>query len=248
MKDYADFLVESVQAEYTPRYREKPVYKDGALIGFNGVMFPYQAAEVLRHNGIDFNRQYQNQGGVITYFNLGDHNIATHSYELETVSLLTRYDPRPITEMEAPADIHGWFGQSKCVDEAGRPLVMYHGVPHRFAGFDRFQDNPMGHFFTSDPDYAQAYAEKPISDDPEDDTGAIYPVYLRLINPLMVDEKDQEAYDAYRYHRHTAESLKAQGYDGMMVRYEDNGEVEAMVVNPDQIVSTVAAKNALHKT
>lgn len=149
-----------------------------------------------------------------------------------------------LVEMEAPADFGAWFANSKCVDDHGRPLVMYHGVPAIYAGFDRFSDNPMGHYFTSDASYAQSYAEKPIDqwgDGSYEDSGAIYPVYLSLRNPIIVDEHDEEAVSNYSHHHHTAASLKASGHDGMMIRYAD-GEVEAMVISSDQIVSTLAVQ------
>ena len=149
-----------------------------------------------------------------------------------------------LVEMEAPADFGAWFANSKCVDDRGHPLVMYHGVPAIYAGFDRFSDSPMGHYFTSDSSYAQVYAEKPIDqwgDGSYEDSGAIYPVYLSLRNPIIVDEHDKEAVDDYSHHHHTAASLKAAGYDGMMIRYAD-GEVEAMVISADQIVSTLAVQ------
>jgi hypothetical protein len=247
MKTYADILVESIMGttpEYTPRYREVPVYdKNGTLIGFNNVTpFSSHAAEVLRHNDIDFTKQYMNQGGTLTYFNLGPNNIATFSPDLETISLLTRPDSyQPLNEMEAPADFDSWFGGSAATEPNGAPMVFYHGVPHVYAGFDRFSDHPMGHFFTSDPDYAQRYAEKPINDDEEDDTGAIYPVYLSLKNPLVINPEDKDGVGDYSHHKHTAEDIRAGGYDGTMIRYAD-GEVEAMVIDADQIVSAVSAR------
>ena len=146
-----------------------------------------------------------------------------------------------LCELDAPSDVRSWLRGTQCVDNTGKPLVMYHGVPNDYAGFDKFSDNPMGHFFTSDPDYAARYAEKPIHDDPEDDTGALYPVYLSLKKPWVIDENDEEGVEVYSYHQRTAAQLIEAGYDGMMIRYAD-GEVEAMVVSADQIVSAVQAR------
>lgn len=149
-----------------------------------------------------------------------------------------------LNEMDAPSDMRAWLADTRCVDGQGKPLIMYHGVPHRYAGFDRFNDHPMGHFFTSDADYAAAYAEKPVNNDPEDDTGALYPVYLSLKNPWIVDENDKESMSLYTGHGKTAADLRSEGYDGMMIRYAD-GEVEAMVCSADQIVSAVQARPQL---
>ncbi len=150
------------------------------------------------------------------------------------------FNESALTELDAPQDMRAWLQGTKCCDASGKPLVMYHGVPHDYAGFDRFSDHPMGHFFTSDPDYAQAYAEKPIHADPDEDQGAIYPVYLSLKNPLVIDENDEEGVDTYSHHKLTAADIRARGHDGMMIRYSD-GEVEAMVISAEQIVSTVQA-------
>lgn len=153
-----------------------------------------------------------------------------------------------LNEMDAPSDMRAWLQGTQCVDGQGKPLVMYHGVPHDYAGFERFDDtHQMGHFFTSDPDYAARYAEKPIHDDHEEDTGALYAVYLSLKNPLVIDENDEEGVATYTQHGKTAAALKAEGYDGMMIRYAD-GEVEAMVVSSDQIVSAVQARPQLHES
>jgi hypothetical protein len=142
--------------------------------------------------------------------------------------------------MNAPPNFDVWFRGSKVIDRTGKPLVMYHGVPHDYAGFEVFDPGHMGVYFTSDPEYAEAYAEKPIHDNEDEDTGAIYPVFLQLTNPLMIDENDPHEYDKYRYHGYTIKDLRGMGYDGMMVIYSD-GEVEALVCSENQIVSAIAA-------
>lgn len=83
-----------------------------------------------------------------------------------------------------------WFGQSKVVDEAGQPLVVYHGSPVRgIRAFDpaRVGDNfgydEKGFFFTSDdrkyPGSAREYAGR---------DGEVYPVYLSLQNPYTLEQ------------------------------------------------------------
>ena len=47
---------------------------------------------------------------------------------------------------EGIINFHKWFGDSKAVDESGRPLVLYHGSPHEFSEFNhkRFGSHDKG--------------------------------------------------------------------------------------------------------
>lgn len=81
-----------------------------------------------------------------------------------------------------------WFGDSKAVDEQGRPLVVYHGSPAVFA---QFEEQPNGYgisqgkafYFTDDPTTAAGYAENGFA---PTRGGNIYPVYLRIENPKWI--------------------------------------------------------------
>ena len=79
-----------------------------------------------------------------------------------------------------------WFGDSKAVDENGRPLVVYHGTN---ADFDVFKGKY--HFFSDSENVAGGYgSQKPM------------PVYLSMKNPLIVDAYGQsfgEIYNAEGY-------------------------------------------------
>ncbi|MFA5490033.1 MAG: hypothetical protein WC284_12570 [Candidimonas sp.] len=75
-----------------------------------------------------------------------------------------------------------WFGNSKVVDEHGNPLVVYHGSGEDISVFDtkgRGKTFNTGAFFTDNPRVANTYVPHR--------GGAIYPVYLRITNPLIVD-------------------------------------------------------------
>ena len=39
-----------------------------------------------------------------------------------------------------------WFGDSKCIDTNGKPLVVYHGTTHQFHKFDAKNANPENYF------------------------------------------------------------------------------------------------------
>lgn len=79
-----------------------------------------------------------------------------------------------------------WFGDSKVVDENGKPLVVYHGTS---GIFDVFKGKY--HFFSSSENVATGYgSENPM------------PVYLLMKNPLIVDAYGQsfeEIYNAEGY-------------------------------------------------
>jgi hypothetical protein len=73
-----------------------------------------------------------------------------------------------------------WFGDSKVVDEGGRPLVVYHGTDTEFDVFEISED--IGFHFG-----AQAAANDRISR-AEMQEGRILPVYLSIQNPLRMPD------------------------------------------------------------
>ncbi|NTU49312.1 MAG: transglycosylase SLT domain-containing protein [Desulfobulbaceae bacterium] len=105
-----------------------------------------------------------------------------------------------------------WFGDSKVVDEQGRPLVVYHGtmsgdieefIPqgggdkatgekalklYREAkknnGVFGYANFRSGMFFSPHPEYAGNYTRE--------NQGSIYPVYISAINPIYVDQVTRE--------------------------------------------------------
>ena len=81
-----------------------------------------------------------------------------------------------------------WFGDSKVVDEQGRPLVVYHGTRADFSEFDtdrigqNFAESKGGFFFTGSQAAASAYASIRGGEG-----GNVMPAYLSLQNPLTLD-------------------------------------------------------------
>lgn len=69
-----------------------------------------------------------------------------------------------------------WFGDSKVIDESGRPLVVYHGTDQNFEEFDNVFGR-RGIYFTDNRDVANTYGEKK------------YPVYISMKNPFIYDAK-----------------------------------------------------------
>lgn len=81
--------------------------------------------------------------------------------------------------MSEPAlrNFYKWFGDSKVVDEQGRPIVVYHGTNERFNIFKGSAFN-----FTRDRDVAQTYGNK------------IVAVYLKSNNNIEIDFDGRSAF------------------------------------------------------
>jgi hypothetical protein len=139
-----------------------------------------------------------------------------------------------------------WFGDSKVVDENGKPLVVYHGTGATFDTFDTTGGNDLGsHFGTA----AQA------SDFTHQEGGQIKPMYLKIASPLRLRDLGRWGFDELKpelaklgitvedspYRPETADSgenyrrkfqrqqeniskaLKSAGYDGIVYRNENEG-------------------------
>ena len=107
-----------------------------------------------------------------------------------------------------------WFGDSAAVDEAGRPLVLYHGTGNLEGivanGFDPAltgQGNDQygsGFYFTSHKDRASGYCEAQLTGHdgaPLEKLGGFHapgvlPVYLRIARPIRVDGDGESLKDA----------------------------------------------------
>lgn len=83
-----------------------------------------------------------------------------------------------------------WFGNSKVVDDQGRPLVVYHGtstdIDGQFAFDPRFIGSTgsaegYGFYFTTDVNTADGYRGR--------DGGSLAEVYLSMQKPMPVDQK-----------------------------------------------------------
>lgn len=74
-----------------------------------------------------------------------------------------------------------WFGDSRVIDDAGRPRVLFHG-PTKGRNFDAFR---VPAFFTSSEEYADRYLDA-------DDEGRPMALYVRLMSPLILDARTHE--------------------------------------------------------
>ena len=78
-----------------------------------------------------------------------------------------------------------WFGDSKVVDEQGKPLVVYHGTGDDFSTFR--PSHRGAYFVTPDPEFADNYAGEEYSIEADDKSPNIMPVYVKAENPFDYD-------------------------------------------------------------
>lgn len=117
----------------------------------------------------------------------------------EKLNALFGVEPKakPVVQTETPA-FKKWFGDSKVVDENGKPLVVYHGTRGDFNAFRKgIFDGPM--FFSESPDFASDFAgevniaDKFVPESMKKGRPSVMPVYLKaekIFNPMdegMVD-------------------------------------------------------------
>jgi hypothetical protein len=145
-----------------------------------------------------------------------------------------------------------WFGESKVVDEANKPIVVYHGTKDDIDQFMQGKPNKKdagwlgdGFYFTDNPELASTYAEY-LKSGPE---GAnVLPVYLSIKNPYEATMKDKEYLmmadrrgDKVALKEFTDNLIK-QGYDGVVLDYKKQMGVtepvkEYVAFKPEQIKS-----------
>jgi DNA topoisomerase I len=159
--------------------------------------------------------------------------------ELEEGEVVVKFDPdQPRdekgkwTDTGAGSQINtpefkSWFGDSKVVDDKGKPLVVFHGSSSldenndpidRFMGIDLKRDHPVwltaiGDWFTGSPGDANFFARGM-------DGAVVYPVYLSLKNPFVVDtyedlETELETRDTTV--QGLRDALIKEGYDGIII-------------------------------
>lgn len=129
-----------------------------------------------------------------------------------------------------------WFRNSKVVNENGEPLVAYHGTAIDKASFRREGGAAgVGAYFTDSAEVASDYAETDGSI--EGDPPHVIPVYLSLQNPYIADCSESCSISSQ-----FRDGLEAQGYDGLIAKYDDG--MEYVAFNPQQIKSAIGNSGA----
>ena len=176
----------------------------------------------------------------------------------QTLFMKRDAEEKPAKTGPTTAAFKKWFGDSKVVDEQGKPMVVYHTT--RYTGDDGRGINVLkssaqlkregktsigyteGIYFTSDPEYSASYGKG------QEGANTI-PVYLSLQNPKIIERKapSRGFFDALRNQSDDEsdvfssavisakelQDLKDQGYDGIINKELD----EIVVFDPAQIKS-----------
>lgn len=128
----------------------------------------------------------------------------------------TNGNGQPIAQTEEGVrNFWRWFGESKVVDEEGRPLVVYHGTGQDFAEFSPGRTNAL--YFTRDPGYAGMYARTRLREgESTADGGNIVAAYLRIENPVVSEATPNRSNKAATrfFSAEKVSELKALGHDG----------------------------------
>jgi hypothetical protein len=89
-----------------------------------------------------------------------------------------------------PTEFQKWFGDSKAIDQDGKPLTLFHGTDAIFDEFSKesgrkpdFEDSEIGFFFTDNPVAASIFT----GSKPRQPSGSVIPVNLSIKNPLVID-------------------------------------------------------------
>lgn len=123
-----------------------------------------------------------------------------------------------------------WFGASRVVDPAGKPLVLYHGTFADVAAFDaRLSEDGAFHFGTAAAaserlreKHGRRFAKKLMGQN-------VMPVYLRIANPKRLDKDPVDP----KSWRAAIAQAKLEGHDGIV--YTNIIEAPAATELPDDL-------------
>lgn len=127
-------------------------------------------------------------------------------------------------QVEETENFKRWFGDSKVVDAAGNPMVVYHGT---LRDFDKFA--PESHFGTA------AAANKRLRMMNAAEDGAVMPVYLSIQNPKRVGDK--AIHGKKSEWNWAVDTAKLEGYDGIVYSNTVEGGESWIAFSPNQVKS-----------
>ena len=141
----------------------------------------------------------------------------------------SRNSVSPEADVTETAPFKNWFGDSKVVDESGKPLEVYHGT--NWDGWEFDTEN--GAFFSEKEDYAEEMAA-------QRGGSRIVKAYLSIRNPLVVKVPGNKMADPEFEARIIAEA-KSKGHDGVKLETDTDNEIAKDVFwvafEPNQIKS-----------
>jgi len=147
-----------------------------------------------------------------------------------------------------------WFGDSKVVDDKGKPLVVYHGSPDarflkgedaQFKGrAERFgmapREDDGAFWFASSRATALSYADERRAFDYQNAEGGVAAFYVSLQNPLIIDGGGKEWREAQARGKTSdvIDQAREEGHDGVIIRnVRDNYNNDAKTKPTDTFVA-----------
>lgn len=129
-----------------------------------------------------------------------------------------------------------WFGDSKVVDEAGNPLVVYHGTKSDFSSFEMAGGElGRGAYFSPSEDAAGMFSSRA-----RGGGASVMPAYLAMKNPLVT--RDRSVARAM-----SAKTFEKKGFDGVVFT-SLTGDVQYMVRDAGQIKSSTGNRGTFDPT
>lgn len=162
----------------------------------------------------------------------------------ENIGVAKLNQSSPKNQTETP-EFKKWFGDSKVVDENGKPLVVYHGTNASFTEFDKGKMGQTdsgwygrGFYFTPDKNFR--FAEDAVRN--RGGSASVMPVYLKIENPAYGLAHAEQGSDL-------VSSAKERGKDGLIIRYDSGHEkagqiAEIIAFYPTQIKSATGNSGA----
>lgn len=149
---------------------------------------------------------------------------------------LARRNPAQNPQTATPA-FKRWFGQSAVVDAKGQPLVVYHGT-----ATPTFEVFSFHHGISAPVPDAAYFTDTPAVADDAAGYGpgrAVYPVYLRMLRPLVIDA---EGAHAIHLTERVVRALSRGRYDGVILKnvreyFSDTPSTTYAVFEPSQVKS-----------
>ena len=162
------------------------------------------------------------------------------AYEGETINIngveKTVYNSngeRIAKSESALRNFYNWFGDSKVVDNQGRPLVVYHGTNAEFNAFSKEKQKRSifgkGFYFTDSIQWAKQFINPIFWKNISDNDKRVMPIYLSIKNPYIADTVNNDS-----------ELLQEQGYDGIIIRHRDT---KYLSEHPDANIEDAPIKN-----
>lgn len=128
---------------------------------------------------------------------------------------------------DTPA-FRNWFGDSKVVDAAGNPLVVYHGTNTDFSEFQLNGSSAIS--FSPSPKLSSEHAKWKVAE--YGGTACVRPVYLRICNPAYMEDPSYIGYSPSEI-----ADLQAKGHDGIL----SADGLELIVFDPQQVASAIGS-------